>query len=591
MGKLNLDWATWAYLARVGQEYACDVGLQHTDEEIAAWIKENRKYEGTLEEAVALLKKPLLEALEELQTAPLSRQIEIHEETLNWLRGGFLTYQSIVEHVRRDNPNLTEAGRQEQERLLQVLENQVDQMHLYIETLKAEGGRPRRRKQKATAKPPLGRRNDLILVPSANLYKYVQDGVAEGLNGMDAPTPEKRYFNRRKKTPGLDAELQVRPEDGQLPVYPTPAEVQQWQDGITQQYRQMGDETVDALDVVTAKWLNQARHPEEGVNITANELLQARGVKPKRGGGYPQKARQRMAQQVENLGTLWLKIHEATRWETVPGPNGKKKRVERTDTMESRVLDISLRKESTLRGWDAAGGDVQYFSWRVKPGLALVPFVAGENRQLAWLSTRALQYDPYRQIPEKRLLRYLSWQWRIRRNEGNLLQNFTVRTLLEGIRLRKDPNNPIKTKDRLEKALDILLEDKLINGWQYDSWDESRWTSDGWAGWTDARVVIEPPQHILDQAAKIATPPQKILPAATQRKANEDLPRLLKDARLARGITQLQAVEQIQDLLRARNLKPKFSQAYFSAIEAGKKEPGDALKRLLLEWAKSDIQK
>jgi len=586
MGKPNLDWATWAYLARVGQEWGYDVGLQHTDEEIAAWIKENRTHEGTLAEAVALLKKPLLEALEELQTAPLSRQIEIHEETLNWLRGDFLTYQSIVERVRRDNPNLTEAGRQEQERLLQVLENQVDQMRLYIETLKAEGGRPRR-KQKATAKPPLGRRKDIFVVSSAGPYRAVQEGVAEGLNGMDWPTPEKRYFNRRHRTKDLDAELQVRPEDGQLPIYPTPEELKQWQDKVTAKLKQMNDETVDCLDVVTAKWLDQARHPEEGINLNVNELLQARGLKPRRTGGYDQKARQKMAQHVETLGTLWLKIHEATRWETV-FESGKKKRVQRTDTMESRVLDISLRKESTLRGWDAAGGDVQYFSWRLKPGLALLPWVAGDNRQLAWLSTKALQYDPYKQKPEKRLLRYLSWQWRIRRNEGNLLQTFTTRTLLEGIRLRRDPNNPIKTKDRLEKALDTLLEDKLINAWQYDGWDESRWTSDGWAGWTDARVLIEPPQHILDQAAKITAPPQKKLTAATQRKTDADLPRLLKDARLARGITQLQAVEQIQDLLRARNLKPKFSQAYFSAIEAGKKEPGDALKRLLLEWAQGN---
>lgn len=587
MGKLKLDWATWAYLARVGQEWAYDVGLQHTDEEIADWIKENKTYEGTLEEAVALLKKPLLEALEELQTAPLSRQIEIHEETMNWLRGGFQTYQSIMEHVRRDNPNMTEAGRQEQDKFLQLLADQVERMRLYIETLKAEGGRPRR-KQKETAKPPLGRRNDSILVPSANLYKYVQDGVAEGLNGMNRPTPEKRYFNRRKITPGLDAELQIRPEDGQLPVYPTPEELQQWQDIITQQYRQMGDETVDCLDVIAAKWLDQAQHPEEGINLSVNELLQARGLKCKKGGGYPQETRKRIAHQVETLGVLWLKIYEAPRWETVTDNSGKRKRVERNESLESRLLDISLRRTSTLRGWDAAGGDVQFFSWRLKPGIALLPWVAGENKQLALLSTKALAYDPYRQKPEKRLLRYLSWQWRIRRNEGNLLQTFTARTLLEGIRLRKDPKNPIKTKNRLEKALDTLLEDKLINAWQYDGWDESQWTSNGWNGWTDARVIIEPPQHILDQAAKIPAPPQKQLPAATKGKTDEDLPRLLKDARLARGITQLQAVEQIQDLLRARNLKPKFSRVYFAMIEAGKKEPADALKRLLLEWARGN---
>ena len=83
MGKPKLDWATLAYLTRVQQEWGYDVGLQHTDEQIAAWIEENRTYEGTISEAVALLKKPLLEALEELQTAPLSRQIEIHEETMN----------------------------------------------------------------------------------------------------------------------------------------------------------------------------------------------------------------------------------------------------------------------------------------------------------------------------------------------------------------------------------------------------------------------------------------------------------------------------------------------------------------------------
>ena len=59
------------------------------------------------------------------------------------------------------------------------------------------------------------------------------------------------------------------------------------------------------------------------------------------------------------------------------------------------------------------------------------------------------------------------------------------------------PRDPARTRARLEKTLDTLLQDTLIAAWQYDRWDEALTRRRGWAQhWLQATVLIEPPEII-----------------------------------------------------------------------------------------------
>ena len=101
------------------------------------------------------------------------------------------------------------------------------------------------------------------------------------------------------------------------------------------------------------------------------------------------------------------------------------------------------------------GLDVEKFIFR--PGKVLAHFLFGPGRQSAMLSAKALAYDPYRQKWEKRLARYLSYQWRCRAHNGDYLQPFRVATLLDATGAELDRRDPARTRTRLEKALDTLF--------------------------------------------------------------------------------------------------------------------------------------
>ncbi len=96
------------------------------------------------------------------------------------------------------------------------------------------------------------------------------------------------------------------------------------------------------------------------------------------------------------------------------------------------------------------------------------------------MSAKAVQYDPYRQKWEKRLARYLSWQWRIQASRTGYSRPYRVNTLLEVVGEENGPQRPHLIRNRLEKALDCLQEDKLIASWQYERWDEEMGGRPGW---------------------------------------------------------------------------------------------------------------
>lgn len=122
------------------------------------------------------------------------------------------------------------------------------------------------------------------------------------------------------------------------------------------------------------------------------------------------------------------------------------------------------------------------------------------DRDLKWrglLAQKALEYDPYRQQPEKRLAKYLAFHFRIdahsarevlRRHVDELLDNAGM---LAADGLLTDTANPQRARERFEKALDRLRDDDVISGWQYDrepSLPSKQWVGE-WRRWT---VVLQP---------------------------------------------------------------------------------------------------
>ncbi len=213
----------------------------------------------------------------------------------------------------------------------------------------------------------------------------------------------------------------------------------------------------------------------------------------------------------------------------------------------------------------------------VTPGTAFGRFLFGPGRQVALLSANALRYDPTRQKPEKRLVRYLSWQWRVAASTGELRRSYRVQTLLEEIGLEASKNDPARLRARLEKCLDTLREAEDIAGWQYEAdWEEELASRQGWLQhWLETKVIIEAPAAIQEAYLRIQPPPAEekpSLPAAVT-EASYPWAEKVVERRKAARLSQNQAAREIG-----------ISQPFLSQIEAGQRTPSERIAVLLQRW-------
>lgn len=351
------------------------------------------------------------------------------------------------------------------------------------------------------------------------------------------------------------------------PLLPA-SQIEAWAQTMWRQQSELSDLDADALDALCAIYLAQAREPDDAAIADVDEILTMRGLKPKRGGqgrrgGFEPEQRAEMLRALSHIQNLWINIAEVKVYEKAKS-GGKAKRPI-TKTLQSRPFLITDRMgQIRLDGYM----DVERFIFR--PGKAFAEFLFGSGRQTGLLFKRALQYDPYRRKWEKRLTRYVSWHWRAVARTGNFVQVYRVQTLLEAVGETLNVRYPSKTRARLERALDTLLGDGVIAGWEYGRFDERVVEQRGWGRhWLVATVVIEAPDPIKDYYARLAAGED----AAARPDAAPSLGQRIRRHRKATGLSQLQAAEQLG-----------IQQGYLSKIERAKATPSAQLGRQIETW-------
>ncbi len=390
----------------------------------------------------------------------------------------------------------------------------------------------------------------------------------------------KRTFVQVDGTPWPTAQLdkgnalghaQLRPliADAQ-PVMPA-EEVERLAAIMWRQREELSDLDADALDALSALWLHQARSIQDRAVADVNELLAMRGIKPKlsgqgRRGGYSPEQRAEMMRALSHIQNLWLNMAEIEVYED--NGRGGRRRKPIKKAVQSRPFVITdqtgqLRMDGYL--------DVDRFIFR--PGEVFAYFLMGPGHQTALLSAKALKYDYYRQVWEKRLARYLSWQWRTQARTGEYLRPYRVITLIEAVGEGVNHRKPSLTRDRLEKALDVLQSDEVVRMWQYDRWDESAASSRGWVHeWVQATVLIEPPEVVKEQYQRL----ERLGPSSIGPALPEGLPERIKRRRKELGLSQMEAAEQVG-----------ISQSYLSLLERGKaseKQLSQSVRKVLKAW-------
>ena len=332
--------------------------------------------------------------------------------------------------------------------------------------------------------------DDYLFIPSAGHYSALQQALA--LNTFEEA--EGSHFPRASLTRGGALGFaELRPITPEQEYVMDPEEVTALARRMWEKREELSDLDADVLDAISATWLHRGpRSASDRAPVFIKDLLAMRGLKPKLGGqgrrgGYGPEQRADLWRCLLHLQDLWLDIAEVR----VIDSDARGRRTPRTRTLQSRAFVLTDRI-----GQRRLDGTMDVEAILVTPGEAFGRFLLGPGRQLALLSSRALQYDPLRHRPEKRLARYLSWQWRVGAHKGDFQRSYRVRTLLEEIGL--EVTKPARTRERLEQALDRLLADRLVSAWQYgDGWRDDELTRQGWiALWLEARIVVEAPDVI-----------------------------------------------------------------------------------------------
>lgn len=263
-----------------------------------------------------------------------------------------------------------------------------------------------------------------------------------------------------------------------------------------EQLESISDIDVDVFDALCNFYLSKNRQANELVTITMTDLLNYRGLKPKRSGegrrgGYDAKQKKQIMQSLTNIQSIKLNLTKLRSFEK--GKPTYTKLVGRTFLFKNaQGRDLALLPNEALKEI--------YFTLDD----AFSSYLAGTGRQVALLHMRALQYHPTQQLYEKRLCRYLSWRWRTQARKGDYMTANMMSTILESIGVTMNERLPSRTRERVERALDQLQTDGVIQSWQYDKWDENIAEFKGWGRvWLRTGIVIEPPKSIVKQYANI----------------------------------------------------------------------------------------
>ena len=136
-----------------------------------------------------------------------------------------------------------------------------------------------------------------------------------------------------------------------------------------------------------------------------------------------------------------------------------------------------------------------------RPGDALASVIFTDQNAL--MSEKALTYNYRRQVYEKRLTRYFSWQWRIRASTASYCQPYRTSTS-HAIRLKPTTKDPKKCRTRLESSLGRLKRDGVIAAWKYTDTPQPSGGRNQWvASWLARSLVVEPPDKIKEHYLSI----------------------------------------------------------------------------------------
>ena len=414
-------------------------------------------------------------------------------------------------------------------------------------------------------------RQDYIETPSDGLTRQLLEKIERAefdTEGRNWPTAQGIAL-RRNEAEHWTYELMPAEEGRQREglFLPAPDIDQKLQAAMADYAESLGDRDSDLMILAMARFAERAKHPDDKVTITIDELMAAINYGKRRGGGggesYGAAEKTAVRERFEKLENGYLTIRKA----------GKDGRTNRAVDVESRVLVIEDRigqadLDGRVRDWQKV--TVRFgraWSYRLgEPG----------GKMTALLQAQALAYDAQKERIEKRLLKRLGWHWKLNAKRDPVTQRTAM------IWLRDDVgDDPLSYRrrdaERLEHAFDRLKRDGQIAAWRYADGqhriDETEGELPrGWLDkWLEREITVEAPQA-LQLAYEERRNKPKAQPVIEVRPA-DDLGGRFRAFREARNISALAAAKDLD-----------IAGSTLSRIETGKRPPTDEQRAAMEGW-------
>lgn len=363
---------------------------------------------------------------------------------------------------------------------------------------------------------------DYYEVNNSAVYYKLRDGIAKNQFEEDDNTKVLQYPIETKSSNGMAQLSSHKDEDLRLTNI---EEAARWNTLVDDVMSNMDDLTADCLDAITIQWINEAKSPDEFIDFSYEQVLEMCNIPKtvvKNKEYYRAEDKIKIAKRIAALASIFIYLNDENEVVVLNDRDDEGERLELKREVVKRlfVLDsVVLWRHSVTNEY------MGIESCRIKPGSFLTNYLYGSNNTTALLSKKALEYNSYRHKYHKRLIRYLTWQWRIRQMYSSLKKPYSIggdKGLLAVMDIPKDWK-PNRIKEQLENVLMDLENEKVISHWEYsDPLDEQQIGKRNWFKnyYANLGITILPPEEMLQSMDRVIgkksiEEPQEQLPEVT----------------------------------------------------------------------------
>ncbi|MEC2438319.1 XRE family transcriptional regulator [Bacillus cereus] len=388
---------------------------------------------------------------------------------------------------------------------------------------------------------------DYYEVNNSAVYYKLRDGIAKNQFEEDELSKVLQYPIETKSSNGVAQLSSHKDEDLRLTNI---EEAARWNTLVDDVMSNMDDLTADCLDAITIQWINEAKSPDEFIDFSYEQVLEMCNIPKtvvKNKEYYRAEDKIKIAKRIAALASIFIYLNDENE---VVVLNDREDEGERLELKREVVKRLFVLDSVVLWRHSVTNEYMGIESCRIKSGSFLTNYLYGSNNTTALLSKKALEYNSYRHKYHKRLIRYLTWQWRIRQMYSSLKKPYSIggdKGLLAVMDIPKDWK-PNRIREQLENVLMDLENEKVISHWEYsDPLDEQQIGKRNWFKnyYTNLGITILPPEEMLQSM-------DRVIGKKSIEEPQEQLPEVTVVKEIKKTV---ESVEQIEKKIRDKILK------------------------------------